>query len=199
MSGNANSANFTQAQIEAAKADRRVLRTRDKLGDALVKLMLEKPFDEITVQNVLDRAEVGRSTFYAHYSDKEDLFVSDVEDFFSMMSTLLTRSNASPQRIVPMREMLAHLADVREFVAALVSSGKVRDVFELGQGFFARSIKERLQLAGVRIESTELDAYAQAMAGAMFSQVMWWIDHKTGLSPDAMDAIFHRIVWSGLG
>lgn len=45
------------------KTDARVRRTRDALGDALVALMQEKPFDTITVQDVLDRAHVGRSTF----------------------------------------------------------------------------------------------------------------------------------------
>src|ERR1700752_2902073 len=54
------------------KVDARVRRTRDALGDALVELMQEKPFDSITVQDVLDRAKVGRSTFYSHYSDKDD-------------------------------------------------------------------------------------------------------------------------------
>ena len=55
---------------ETAKTDRRILRTRDTLGDALVELMHEKPFEEITVQEILDRAGVGRSTFYTHYPDK---------------------------------------------------------------------------------------------------------------------------------
>ena len=63
------------------KTDARVRRTRDALGDALVALMQEKPFDTITVQDVLDRAHVGRSTFYSHYSDKDDLLMSDVDDF----------------------------------------------------------------------------------------------------------------------
>jgi AcrR family transcriptional regulator len=54
------------------KTDARVRRTRDALGDALVALMQEKPFDTITVQDVLDRANVSRSTFYTHYSDKDD-------------------------------------------------------------------------------------------------------------------------------
>lgn len=57
------------------------MRTRDTLGDALVALMHEKNFDEITVQDLLDRAGVGRATFYVHYRDKQDLFLSDVEDF----------------------------------------------------------------------------------------------------------------------
>src|SRR5882724_5991240 len=59
------------------KIDRRVVRTRDILGDALVALMQEKPFESITVQHVLDRAGVSRSTFYEHYEDKNDLFLSD--------------------------------------------------------------------------------------------------------------------------
>ena len=54
------------------------------LGDALVSLMIEKSYDEITVQQVLERAKVGRSTFYTHYVDKNDLFMSDVDDFWTM-------------------------------------------------------------------------------------------------------------------
>ena len=73
------------------KPDRRVRRTRDALGDALVALMQEMPFESITVQQILDRAEIGRSTFYSHYLDKNDLFLSDMEDFFDSMSTLLLR------------------------------------------------------------------------------------------------------------
>src|SRR5579859_4132940 len=89
------------------KRDRRVVRTRDTLGDALVALMREKNFEEITVQEVLDRAGVGRSTFYVHYRDKDDLFLSDVEDFFEVMSTMLTRRGESSSRVAPVRELFA--------------------------------------------------------------------------------------------
>jgi len=62
------------------KTDARVRRTRDALGDALVALMQEKPFETITVQDVLDRAHVGRSTFYAHFVDKDDLLMAILAD-----------------------------------------------------------------------------------------------------------------------
>src|SRR3954467_9244852 len=58
------------------KADRRSERTRQLLNAALIELMLEQRYDEITVQEIIDRANIGRSTFYAHYLDKEDLLVS---------------------------------------------------------------------------------------------------------------------------
>src|SRR5438046_3717676 len=58
------------------KVDRRSERTRQLLNVALIELMLEQRYDEITVQDIIDRANIGRSTFYAHYLDKEDLLVS---------------------------------------------------------------------------------------------------------------------------
>jgi AcrR family transcriptional regulator len=195
MSGNAKA---VDPKAVVAKVDRRVRRTRDTLGDALIELMQEKAFDEITVQEVLDRAGVGRSTFYAHYRDKDDLFLSDVEDFFGMMSTLLTRRGASVDRVAPVAELLTHISDVREFYAATVASGKVQDVLELGQGFFARSIEERLMLANVEMEPMQLKAHSHALAGALLALLNWWIDHGMAEQPQAMDALFHRMVWSGL-
>src|ERR1700748_3847821 len=56
--------------------DRRARRTRRNLGDALIALIVERGYDRITVQDVLDRADVGRSTFYAHFRDKDALFTS---------------------------------------------------------------------------------------------------------------------------
>jgi AcrR family transcriptional regulator len=180
------------------KTDRRILRTRDTLGDALVALMHEKNFDEITVQDVLDRAGVGRATFYVHYRDKHDLFLSDVEDFFETFSTALTRQGASTKRLLPVQELFAHIREVREFYSAVVSSGKMNDVHALGRGFFARSIDERLQMAGVEMESVQRSAQAHALAGSFFSLLDWWIDKGMKADPKEMDDLFHRMAWSGL-
>src|SRR5580698_3766408 len=87
------------------KLDRRAWRTRNALGDALIELMQEQPFKSVTVQDVLNRAKVGRSTFYMHYRDKDDLFLSDVEDFFEKASSLLTRRREQSLRVAPVREL----------------------------------------------------------------------------------------------
>lgn len=180
------------------KTDRRVLRTRDTLGDALVALMHEKNFEEITVQDLLDRAGVGRSTFYVHYRDKQDLFLSDVEDFFEKCSSVLKRHGASTKRLLPVKELFTHIREAREFYAALVSSGKINDVHALGRAFFACSIDERLQMAGLEIEPVRRSAQAHALAGSFFSLVDWWIDKGMKADPAEMDDLFHRMAWSGL-
>ena len=72
MSGNARHL----SGVAADRLDRRVRRTRHALQHAMVDLVLEKGYERVSVADVTERADVGRSTFYAHYRDKEDLFLS---------------------------------------------------------------------------------------------------------------------------
>ena len=186
------------------KIDRRVRRTRDALGDSLVELMHEKAFDDITVQHVLDRAGVSRTTFYTHYRDKEDLFLSDMEDFLEHMASLLARRGERSTRVAPVRELFAHVADWREFHGVLIRAEKIRDFLELGQGYFARSIEQRLEEVENRRQagsdgpgSGSSRAVAQMLAGALLALLTWWITSGTPGSPEQMDDLYHAMVWSG--
>jgi AcrR family transcriptional regulator len=180
------------------KTDRRVQRTRNTLGGALVALMQEKSFEQITVQEVLDRAGVGRSTFYAHYRDKDDLFMSDVEDFLEAVATSLQRYQANSTRLLPVREFLTHVRDVRAFYSALTKSGKLNDLLALARGIFARSIEDRLQSMGVGIAPGQRTAQAYALAGTFLSLLEWWADKGMKADPSEMEEIFHRMAWNGL-
>ena len=197
--GNQHPKPFSSPSSRAPRQfDARTRRTRDTLGDALVELMQQKPFHAITVQDVLDRAGVGCTTFYTHYRDKQDLFLSDVEDFFEGLSTVLTRRNAPADRIAPVQEFFAHVAEVREFCQALLASGKAPEIRELGVGMLARSIESRLAMAGDALLPDELRATSQALAGALFSPLEWWVNNSRSASPAEMDALFHRLAWRGI-
>ena len=182
------------------KTDARVRRTRDALGDALVALMQEKPFDTITVQDVLDRANVSRSTFYTHYSDKDDLLMSDAEEFFEAISRALSQHDDKSDRVFPVQEFFTHLADVQPFFKALVKSGKFQENMELARGHFARGIERRLAELprGRSIPPHELPAIAFTHAGALLSLLTWWLDRGMRESPAEMDQLFHRMVWNGV-
>lgn len=182
------------------KPDRRIQRTRDVLGDALITLMHEKPFDTITVQDVLDLAGVSRSTFYTHFRDKDDLFLSDADDFFQHMANLLTIRGEVSNRVAAVQEMFAHVADIGEFYKALMESGSFQQAMELGQEHFARGIEQRLsQLSPAHAKpSSARSALAHAFAGAMFSMMTWWLDHGKPSSPAEMDGTFHQMVWAGV-
>lgn len=199
MFGNDKAAKVHSA-LTNRKLDSRVRRTRDALGDALVRLMLEKPFDDITIQEVLDRAGVGRSTFYSHYSDKDDLLMSDAEEFFEAISMALSTHGDKSERVFPVKEFFKHVGEMREFFAALVTSGKVHENLELARGHFARGIARRLsELPGAQsIPESSRAAIAFAHAGALLSLLTWWIDHGMREPVEQMDELFHQMVWSGI-
>jgi len=182
------------------KTDRRILRTRDRLGDALIALMQEKPFDAITVQEVLDRAGVSRSTFYVHYRDKDDLFLSDADEFLEAIATMLSRREDKSDRVAPVREFFAHVAESQQLYTALIEGGIIHDFLELAQGHFARGIERRLveltSAKGAVLKQSA--ATAQALAGALLSLMKWWIDRGKPVPPDQMDELFHRMVWLGI-
>src|SRR6516165_11025185 len=91
------------------KPDLRIRRTRSLLSNALVALMQEKAINKITLQEVLDRAVVGRSTFYLHYRNRDDLFLCVLEDGLEMWSTALLRKRERSYRIAPVEEFFMHV------------------------------------------------------------------------------------------
>lgn len=180
--------------------DLRVRRTRERLGAALIMLIQEKAFDQVTVQEVLDRARVGRSTFYLHYRDTDDLLLSQFETLLEMMSTALSRRKDPSERIMPVAEMLDHIGSQKNVYRALVQSGRLQDFYELAQGHFERGIEQRLSeiKRASAIPSGQLPALSSALAGSLLSLLRRWIDRGGKESPKAMDELFHRMVWQGL-
>lgn len=184
----------------AKKIDRRILRTRDRLGDALIELIQEKPFDQVTVQEVLDRAGVGRSTFYLHYRDKDDLFLSDVEEFLEAIATALARCKDKSDRVAPIAEFFGHVAEAQKLYRALVESGRIHDFLDLARGHFARGIEQRLRQSSraQSLTAAERSARAHALAGNLISLLQWWLDRGAKESPQQMDEMFHAMVWKGI-
>jgi AcrR family transcriptional regulator len=185
---------------ERRKPDQRVRRTCQQLGNALLTLIQEKPINEVTVQDVLDRASVGRSTFYLHYRDKDDLLLSQLEGFLEIMSTVLSVRQEKSHRVMPVAELFAHIGNQNQLYRKLSDSGHLKQFFDLAEGYFARGIERRLTESGrlKNLSKRELAARAAALAGSMLSLLRWWLDRGEKESPHAMDELFHRMVWNGL-
>lgn len=182
------------------KPDVRIRRTHERLGSALVQLITEKPIDDITVQEVLDRASVGRSTFYVHFRDKNDLLFSQLEMFLETMSTALSRRKEKSDRVVPVEEMFSHIGGQNKIYRALAESGRLHDFFDLAQGYFARGIQERLKKCTrlPELGQRELALHACGFAGSLLALLRSWIDRGAKETPSEMDSLFHRLVWEGL-
>jgi AcrR family transcriptional regulator len=107
-------------------------------------LFQEKPFDAITVQELLDRAGVARSTFYTYFRDKNDLFVTDVDEFLERTATGLVGRADAGDRVAPVRELFSHIGEMRKLYVAFVASGRIHEFFDLTRAHFTRGIEARL-------------------------------------------------------
>src|ERR1700730_4844623 len=195
-----HSGKVKQQAKQRRKPDQRIRRTHERLGSALLALILERQFDDVTVQDVLDRASVGRSTFYLHYRDKDDLLLSQLEMFLETMSTALSIRKEESHRVVPVAELFAHIGNQNKLYRALADSGHLNDFFDLAQGYFARGIEQRLRESKrlSNLQQRELVARSSALAGSMLSLLRWWLDRGEKESPRVMDELFHRMAWNGL-
>jgi len=108
--------------MKQEKQDRRSRRTRNQVIAAMMDLMLEKTYDAITVQDLLDRANIGRSTFYSHYYDKEDVLSSLGEQMLEMLGQL-SQGEASERSVMPAEP--APSLEPSESASALELNGQV--------------------------------------------------------------------------
>src|SRR5258705_6420819 len=127
------------------KTDRRTQRTRHSLTHAMVDLVTEKRFDEITVQNLIDRADIGRSTFYTHFRDKEDLFQQNWDGFLDFCVEQIDWNKVGNGSFFPVLFLFDHLKDVQPFYRGLVLSRKSDSLFKTGTEYLAQKIGEGLK------------------------------------------------------
>lgn len=200
MSGKEQSPPRKLVANKQRRTDARVRRTHERLGMALLQLICEKPMDQVTVQEVLERAAVGRSTFYQHFRDKNDLLLSQLEMFLEMMSTRLSTQREVSDRVAPVTEMFEHVAQQKKLYRALADSGRLRDFFDLAQDYFARGIERRLRESKRtgKMAPAELRARSVALSGSLWSLFRWWIDRGAKEPASELDKLFHQMVWKGV-
>jgi len=175
------------------KPDRRTQRTRGQLNRALVDLIKEKRFDAITVQNVIDRAGVGRSTFYSHFRDKEDVFEQQWEQFIERLAGEIKWSEAGTASFVPVRSMFQHLQDAQSFYRGLVRSGKIDPILKSGTEYLGREIEVALKRRVVK-PWIPIPILSNYLASELFALLKWWLDAGMPYPPETMDEIFHRLI-----
>lgn len=185
---------------DVRQLDARAARSQRALGEALVALMLDEEFDRITVQQVLDRAGVGRSTFYAHFRNKDDLLLSDAERFIDMLARHFMGVAAGTTRVAPVVELFSHVEDVARFIEALDRSGRQDAVFELLLGHLARIIERRLDTLVPNRDALVLghSASARICAAMAMEMLRWFRDHPGVATAKEMDQRYHAMVWRGL-
>ncbi len=102
------------------RQDRRSQRTQQALMDALIALLAVKHYDEISINDIIDRANVGRSTFYAHYQAKDDLLKSGFERVLDMLIQQISFGEADQDLQLDTTPLFRHAKGHYEIYRTLV-------------------------------------------------------------------------------
>lgn len=169
--------------------DRRVARTHGALRDALVALILERGWDEIGVQDICDRANVGRSTFYMHFSCKEKLLSSAFGD---LRKELRAQEKNSGEPYTPVfgiaKGLIGHVHENQRLFRAVIGKRSSLVVQQRFRQLVIELVAEDLDTGDIPVARRA--AGGRYIAGALFELLTWWIDSRSPLSPDELEAIF---------
>ena len=182
------------------KTDRRVRRTQQLLEQALLSLIKEKAFESISVQEIIDRANVGRATFYEHYDNKEDLLQSGFDGLEARLKerqreALACGSNLDERLFAFSHELLAHAYEHRDVFPAMVGKrggAVIQHVLrKLLVGLVREDVKSGTPKEGAN--SVPAEAIVQFLANGLFGLLVWWLNGRMRLSVEDVNAIFRQL------
>jgi AcrR family transcriptional regulator len=175
--------------------DARAVRTRADLASALIALMRERGFDEISVQDICERAQVGRSTFYAHFQDKDEMFIRHTVVAGRAMGEGLAWDAARGAYRLPVAQMLEHIRQMKPVFDSLAKARKSEFIMKVWHNNLAEVFEQRVTEtragAAADLPSTIL---AQQLAGTFMTLMVWWMDHHYPLPAWKMEEQWNRLV-----
>ena len=180
------------------RPDRRGPRTRRLLRDALIALILEKGYDSVTVQDITDRANLGRATFYLHFKNgKDQLLMSSLREMFDDLKSRIT----PPSTDIPVADMamriipFQHAFENRDlYRVTLLSQQGTAAIVNGIRDYLAGSMRERIDVFVTdRPPLVPLDILANYLAGAMISLISWWLRQDTTYTAEQMADMFRQL------
>lgn len=179
--------------------DRRTQRSREALIRSLLELIEKKHYDRISVQEIVRHANVGRSTFYAHYHDKDELLISGFE---YLLDALVRRISLREEGVLEFETamLFEHARGHSAVYRTLMRGSGFELIIRDGQAALSRKIEERLRalLAGRPEPSLPLPLVSNTLAGGLLVMLKWWLDNKMPCPPETMNAAFQQLVMRGI-
>ncbi len=179
--------------------DARVRRTQRRLRDAIVSLIHEKSYPAIAVKEILVRADVGRSAFYAHFSNKDALLASGIEQMLHA-----TRPRALPPSVGRFQSALSFSLPVFEYIGQCRHAGEAkmgrrgrRVVHQHLHRVLAEHIRDEvtqaLQVADGR-PAIPADLACEYIVTTFILVLNWWVESRSRLSAREVDDVFLALV-----
>ncbi len=174
--------------------DRRIQRTRQLLLNSLIELILEKGYEAITVQDIIDRANVGRSTFYSHFQDKEDLLLSGFERLGDVFESFRNQTSPETTSWGFSLALFQHAEEQRSVFKALLGKRAGVVVLNRIQKALIAMLKGHFQtLFSKKKQPIPLDIFVQYFVSTFLGLLTWWLDHDASYSAAQMNEYYRKL------
>ena len=185
--------------------DRRVARTRAMLQHAFISLIRKKGYEAITIKDICDAANIGRSTFYAHYTSKEDLKRSGLENLRRLLvdrqrDALATPGDVRSRALGFSLTMFEHARDHLDLYRALVGGRGGTVALGTIRRILSDLVREELAATADKKSADVIprEFVVQYVVGAYVAVLTWWLDGGAKLPPQRIDAMFRRLATEGI-
>ncbi len=183
--------------LTMSKVDRRILKSQEAIKKAFLELMAEKSFDQITIQDISDTANVSRRTVYLHYLDKYDLLDKLIEEHINTLQSLAESSshlNFIDGNLIWFQYFERHYLFFSTMLASKGALSFRRQFLE----FVIQALKVELNLTEAEHNEFQEDVLLRFIGGAYVEIVEWWFKNEIPYPPDAMakqvGALIEKIV-----
>ncbi len=181
------------------ETDRRTVKTRQAIGDALFSLMQEKQYNKITIQDIIDRANVGRSTFYSHFETKDELLLSSIEHLLEILNQYLMNyldAEEDKPRLLPVVELFEHIKENSRLMKGLMKAESSDLFFNMAQIYWNNKIEEYMN---AKIpQNTEpvipIVILTNHITSTLINLLKWWVNNKMPYTSQQMDRYFQELI-----
>lgn len=181
--------------------DRRKRRTRKFLGNALLELVQEKKWDQITIQDITDRADLNRATFYLHYGSKEELLADSLEEYFDeLVEQINSKTMDKPIWENPEADALvfSHVAEHADLYRVLLGENGMGYVINRIIDYIAKFSELQLRAGlGTADPHIPIEIMARHVAGSIYAMITWWLMNDMPYTPLEMSEMTTRLCVTG--
>jgi AcrR family transcriptional regulator len=187
--------------MEPEKKDRRTRKTRQILRSALLALLIEKRYEDISVQDIIERADVARSTFYVHYVDKDDLLTGRHGIFAENLGEqMLAHSGEHGASTFSSQTWFYHIQAQGDILKVIAKDSAMELAMKTLRGIIHDSVQDGMQthLQISKGASVPLPLLVDYLTDALMTLIKWWFKDGMKYTPEQMDAMFQQLVTPGV-
>ena len=182
--------------------DRRQKKTRQAVFQAFAELLAKQSYHSITVQEIIDRADIGRSTFYAHFETKDELLRALCEELFGHITdSVMDRGHthglytAAPISESVFSHLLQHLQENDRNVLGLLTCESNEIFLRYFKNSLNQLIEQRLTERKTPLNpNVPRDFLINHISGSFVEMVLWWMKGNMRQSPEQLDRYFRAVI-----